>query len=99
MIYDRTIVDTPGHVDVKKPPLKHSEEKEGILSPGFKGMSIDSDCGDGESDGSDSVADGTDNGEGVGALNSFKSRINYDEDIEEDQGLSQHVYGTKMWYR
>lgn len=95
---DRTIVDIPGHVDVKKTPLKHSEEKEDIMSPGFKGMRIDSDSGDGESNDSDSVADGTANGEGVGALNSFKSRINYDEEIEEDQGLSQQVYGTKMWY-
>lgn len=95
---DRTIVDIPGHVDVKKTPLKHSEEKEDIMSPGFKGMRIDSDSGDGESNDSDSVADGTANGEGVGALNSFKSRINYDEEIEEDQGISQQVYGTKMWY-
>ena len=33
-----------------------------------------------------------------GVLDSFKSRIRFDDDIEEDQGLSQQVSGSNLYY-
>ena len=52
--------------------------------------------------GNDIIGPGGNGGGGgdASALNSFKSRIRLDDaDIEEDQGLSQQVSGSKLYYK